>query len=188
MRAVKHNPKFAKKVGVSQSVGAEFVAADKKTGRYAVGGLAQVLGRGSPQALASPVPDRRMGLQETPAMLGRADRAITGAAQQLGRMRSNMMMRAKGGKVSKMEALIKAAKDAIFGESDEADWESAHGFLKQIPGHEKSAAKLDEYKKFLYKDGDFDESENLRHATELEDHIDELGKAHGVKRVPNPNE
>jgi PcfJ-like protein len=38
MQAVKHSPKFAKKVGVSQSVGADFVAADKAAGKYAKGG------------------------------------------------------------------------------------------------------------------------------------------------------
>jgi hypothetical protein len=30
MRAVAHSPKFAKKVGVSQSVGKEYTAADKR--------------------------------------------------------------------------------------------------------------------------------------------------------------
>lgn len=38
MQAVKHSPKFAKKVGVSQSVGEDFVAADKAAGNYARGG------------------------------------------------------------------------------------------------------------------------------------------------------
>jgi len=43
MEAVKHSPTFAKKVGVSQSVGQEFAAADDKTGitkshNYDVGG------------------------------------------------------------------------------------------------------------------------------------------------------
>lgn len=34
MRAVSHNPKFAKTVGVPQSVGKDFEAADKKAGKY----------------------------------------------------------------------------------------------------------------------------------------------------------
>ena len=34
MEAVKHNPKFAKKAGVPQSVGRDFVAADKKAGKF----------------------------------------------------------------------------------------------------------------------------------------------------------
>lgn len=34
MEAVKHNPKFAKKVGVPQKVGREFAKADEKVGKY----------------------------------------------------------------------------------------------------------------------------------------------------------
>lgn len=34
MAAVAHNPKFAKQAGVPQSVGKDFMAADKKTSRY----------------------------------------------------------------------------------------------------------------------------------------------------------
>jgi hypothetical protein len=33
MQAVKHNRKFAKKMGIPQSVGAKFVAADKRKAR-----------------------------------------------------------------------------------------------------------------------------------------------------------
>jgi hypothetical protein len=33
MRAAAHNPKFAKKTGVPQSVAKDFVAADKKAGK-----------------------------------------------------------------------------------------------------------------------------------------------------------
>jgi hypothetical protein len=33
MEAVAHNPEFAKKVGIPQKVGKEFVAADKKAGK-----------------------------------------------------------------------------------------------------------------------------------------------------------
>ncbi len=39
MQAVAHNPDFAKKAGVSQSVGQDFVSADKKAGKkFAKGG------------------------------------------------------------------------------------------------------------------------------------------------------
>lgn len=34
MQAVKHNPDFAKKVGIPQSVGEDFVEADKSAGKY----------------------------------------------------------------------------------------------------------------------------------------------------------
>lgn len=42
MLAVAHSPKFAKKVGVPQSVGKDFAAADKKAKKYAKGGGAGV--------------------------------------------------------------------------------------------------------------------------------------------------
>lgn len=34
MQAVKHSSEFAKKVGIPQSVGADFMAADKSEGKY----------------------------------------------------------------------------------------------------------------------------------------------------------
>lgn len=45
MAAVAHNPKFAKKVGIPQSVGQEFHAADKRKGRFAEGGKVKTLKR-----------------------------------------------------------------------------------------------------------------------------------------------
>jgi hypothetical protein len=41
MRAVAHSPKFAKKVGVSQSVGKDFEMADKKMKKFGDGGEAK---------------------------------------------------------------------------------------------------------------------------------------------------
>lgn len=38
MKAVANNPKFAKRVGVSQKVGKDFEMADKKKGKYGSGG------------------------------------------------------------------------------------------------------------------------------------------------------
>jgi hypothetical protein len=38
MRAVAHNPKFAKKVGIPQKVGRDYASADKAAGKYAKGG------------------------------------------------------------------------------------------------------------------------------------------------------
>lgn len=34
MQAAKHNPDFARKVGIPQKVAAEFVAADKRAGKF----------------------------------------------------------------------------------------------------------------------------------------------------------
>jgi hypothetical protein len=39
MRAAKHNPEFARKVGIPQDVAADYVAADRKEGKYADGGI-----------------------------------------------------------------------------------------------------------------------------------------------------
>jgi len=44
MEAVKHNPEFAKKAGVPQSVGRDFVAADKSAGKYGSVGKPYVSG------------------------------------------------------------------------------------------------------------------------------------------------
>lgn len=41
MRAAAHNPEFAKKAGIKPSVAKEFYAADKRTGKYQMGGLAR---------------------------------------------------------------------------------------------------------------------------------------------------
>ena len=38
MRAVAHNPAFAKKVGIPQKVGKDFAKADAKAGKFACGG------------------------------------------------------------------------------------------------------------------------------------------------------
>ena len=43
MRAVAHSPKFAKKVGVPQSVGADFSKADKRMKKYSKGGDAPIV-------------------------------------------------------------------------------------------------------------------------------------------------
>ena len=49
MQAVKHSPKFAKKVGIPQSVGEDFTAADKKAGKFQGKG-AQRRGGSKPQS------------------------------------------------------------------------------------------------------------------------------------------
>lgn len=78
MEAVKHNPKFARKVGIPQSVGEDFVAADKRTGRYARGG--SVL-----KALAEPRmrPVKPVRMPELHA----ADRTIADARGRLNKLR-----------------------------------------------------------------------------------------------------
>ena len=46
MKAVANNPKFAKKVGVAQSVGKDFEMADKKKGKFGRGGPTNVEPKG----------------------------------------------------------------------------------------------------------------------------------------------
>ena len=46
MRAVAHSPKFAKKVGVPQSVGKDYEMADKKKGKFGSGGPTNVEPKG----------------------------------------------------------------------------------------------------------------------------------------------
>lgn len=84
MEAVKHNPKFARKVGIPQSVGKDFVAADKRAGRYALGG--SVLGALSGVRMRSvrPIPDVR----DPSEMLASADRAISGGRSKLRSLRN----------------------------------------------------------------------------------------------------
>lgn len=75
MEAVKHNPKFARKVGIPQSVGADFVAADKRSGRFARGGIIHqmVQVRKLPDSHVPPVPD----------IVSQADHTIRGAGRRL---------------------------------------------------------------------------------------------------------
>lgn len=84
MRAVAHNPKFAKKVGIPQSVGRDFAAADKRAGKYAVGG--GVLGRLGPKRMGvRPVPDVRTRPVED--MLRTGDQALANAKSRLMKIR-----------------------------------------------------------------------------------------------------
>lgn len=81
MRAVKHNPKFAKRVGIPQSVGRDYVAADKRTGRYARGG--SVLG-----ALREPRMRPVADVRDVSSMLASADKAIHAGAGKLRQLKT----------------------------------------------------------------------------------------------------
>jgi hypothetical protein len=62
MRAVAHSPKFAKQVKVPQSVGEDFMKADKKAKRFAEGGVTSAFNQPQAQQLNQqpPVGDVRM--------------------------------------------------------------------------------------------------------------------------------
>lgn len=92
MRAAAHNPKFAKKAGIKQSVAKEYAAADARV-PYAFGGgvLSRAVGRAAAPRIPPPEPPPRRDVR-IPTMLRSADQVGRGAAS---RMR---MMRAKGGR------------------------------------------------------------------------------------------
>jgi PcfJ-like protein len=78
MQAVKHSPKFAKKVGVSQSVGADFVAADKAAGKYEKGG--SVVDVGDPARRGARTTWRR-DVADVGDVVGAFSDMVTGAAR-----------------------------------------------------------------------------------------------------------
>jgi len=138
MAAAAHNPKFAKKVGIKQSVAKEFNDADrgKKPGFFMGGALNGRLkdilqGRGSPgmPALVTPtkVAQSRvqrpsgdmtrfgMGAQPMPLpnphrTLGHADQVLRSAQGSLGNMQSAF---AEGGKVGLAKGAMEAVKSAV---------------------------------------------------------------------------
>lgn len=76
MEAVKHNPKFARKVGIPQSVGVDYVAADKRAGKYARGGaIGQTVVRPRPVPGTAPtaLPDT---LRRVDQMMGQTVRKL----------------------------------------------------------------------------------------------------------------
>lgn len=83
MEAVKHNPKFAKKVGIPQSVGRDFVAADAGK-RFARGGgvLGTVLARGM-----RPDPVPRSGIPEMRDTVRSADEVVKRMGRRLERLK-----------------------------------------------------------------------------------------------------
>lgn len=83
MEAVKHNPKFAKKAGIPQGVGRDFVAADKRGGRDTQGG--SVLGAlaGARKPAMRPV----AAVRKPDEMLRSADRAISSGRDRLRKLK-----------------------------------------------------------------------------------------------------
>lgn len=97
MRAVAHSPKFAKKVGVSQSVGKDFEMADKKTKKYGSGGPTNVEPKGFKPIQRFKLPDAKP-LQNRPAKpvtQRDLDRHARIQGEEAGE--SKVMKKAKGG-------------------------------------------------------------------------------------------
>jgi hypothetical protein len=72
MRAVAKSPKFAKQVKVPQSVGEDFMKADKKTKRFAAGGPTNAFTQDQPPVgdvrMASPMPMQQQNQQDAPTV------------------------------------------------------------------------------------------------------------------------
>lgn len=68
MAAVAHSPAFAKKVGIKPSVGRDFMAADKRSGKYAEGGEVK-----TPMLLAVPDYSRAVAYEMYPGQRGQDD-------------------------------------------------------------------------------------------------------------------
>lgn len=122
MRAVAHSPKFAKKVGVPQSVGKDFEMADKKTKKFGDGGAAR---KPMMESDRKPIDMRRAVLGSDKAIVERGNRTPyepipkTGPdkpKQKLGRM--GKLGYKEGGKVMKKSdkagrALVKKSADTM---------------------------------------------------------------------------
>jgi len=68
MAAVAHSPAFAKKVGIQPSVGRDFLAADKRAGKYAEGGEVK-----TPMLFAVPDYSRSVAYEMYPGQRGQDD-------------------------------------------------------------------------------------------------------------------
>lgn len=115
MKAVANNPKFAKKVGVSQSVGKEFEMADKKMKKFGSGGAAKKpsMPKEPTSGGASTVPltsERKKFLEE----MEKRNKAARGAAATEAAKTNPDSGRAKGGKVMKKMANGGAAPTRPF--------------------------------------------------------------------------
>jgi len=86
MRAVANSPKFAKKVGVPQSVGKEFEMKDMKKGKkYAMGGMSK-----------SEMPSKMGKVATAKPKMGSASKRADGVATK-GKTRGMEVKMAKGG-------------------------------------------------------------------------------------------
>ena len=114
MRAVANSPKFAKKVGVPQSVGKDYEMADKKAKKFGEGGSARKAKLPSQNYLAERLrkaaegPENRSAESLQRGAIGRANREQAREA--------NIPKRAKGGVMKKAtkagKAMVKKSADA----------------------------------------------------------------------------
>ena len=96
MAAVAHNPAFAKKAGVPQSVGKDFSNADKGKSFKRGGEMATKMGK---PVMKPGMSTAKVGMKKPTPM---ADTAMAGNAAGMGSMGGGMGMMKGGGKVKKM--------------------------------------------------------------------------------------
>jgi hypothetical protein len=138
MKAVANNPKFAKKVGVSQSVGKDFEMADKKMKKFGDGGSAKKPSMPKEPASggASTVPltpERKKFLAE----MERRNKAARGAAATEAAKTNPDSGRAKGGKV--MKKVKKASGGKCYAKGGSVS-SRADGVAKKGKTHTKMVA------------------------------------------------
>lgn len=108
MRAVAHSPKFAKKVGVSQSVGKDFEMADKKMKKFGSGGKMPPQPSAAEKAASAKYRAGLKNVKVSPA----EGRVIESANRSEG---SGMMKKAKGGMMADKagRAMTKKSADTM---------------------------------------------------------------------------
>jgi hypothetical protein len=111
MRAVAHSPKFAKKVGVPQSVGKDFEMADKKMKKFKSGGSMPSEGTTGGASTVPLTPERKKFLAE----MEKRNKEARAAGAAEGKKATPY---AKGGKVMKKaskagNALVKKSADTM---------------------------------------------------------------------------
>ena len=116
MRAVAHSPKFAKQVGVPQSVGKDYEMADKKTKKFGDGGAAR-----KPTMPREPITGGKDTVPMTPErreFLKEMERRNKEQRDESAKLAKKAPPYAKGGKVMKKSdkagrALVKKSADTM---------------------------------------------------------------------------
>lgn len=110
MKAVANNPKFAKKVGVAQSVGKDFEMADKKMKKFGSGGQADTKPKPKPKPPLKEAPGNRDPYEPMPPKWKPEPRKPLGSAGKAGYKEGGKIMK-KSDKAGR--ALVKKSADTM---------------------------------------------------------------------------
>jgi hypothetical protein len=118
MRAVSHNPKFAKKAGVPQSVGKEYEMVDKKKGKFGSGGPTNVEPKGFKPAVRIDLDKAKRDTTQRDADKRRYDTQKKAMEKKYPFIKYGEPGKAEGGKVMKKatkagRALVKKSADTM---------------------------------------------------------------------------